>query len=275
MTNKKTKSSGADRGRTDEIRAEVERLLECIAQGADHYRVLGVGRDASLEDIRKAYCAAVEQLHPLKCQDLIEAEGVMRWRLSQVYLRVVEAFAALSRPGRRVEYDGVLNHRPLAPIPMPPVPETLQPPEGKTMSQPGVIQKKLHLGSIFGHPFARMPNVGDRRRDKRLALKLPVRVTSGDHKWREVTESVDVSRTGIKLQLTHDAKPGTILLLELPMPLALRSHSHNDQLYVVRAAVRHSADNDSGYLIGAQFQNEPPIGEETLSEEPIDAQSSK
>jgi PilZ domain-containing protein len=102
-----------------------------------------------------------------------------------------------------------------------------------------------------------------------------VRVTSGDHKWREVTESVDVSRTGIKLQLTHDAKPGTILVLELPMPLALRSHSHNDQLYVVRAAVRHSADNDSGYLVGAQFENEPPMAAETISEEGIDSQASK
>jgi hypothetical protein len=122
MSNNGTASTNLERpthSRATQVRAEVDRLLACIAEGADHYRVLDINRDSTIERVRLAYCKAVEQLHPLKCQDLVEGDGVLRWKLSEVFLRVVEAFSVLSSPGRKVEYDGLLNLRPIKPLPMP------------------------------------------------------------------------------------------------------------------------------------------------------------
>jgi len=82
---------------------------------------MGIESDASIEDIREAYRRAVENLHPLKCRDIIELDGVMRWKLSQSFLRIVEAFSTLSRPARRIEYDARRNRRPTAPLPVPPM----------------------------------------------------------------------------------------------------------------------------------------------------------
>ena len=247
-------------GRGSEVRAEVERLLTCIAEGADHYRVLDIGRESTVDDVRLAYCKAVEQLHPLKCQDLIEGDGVLRWKLSEVFLRIVEAFSVLSSPGRKVEYDGLLNLRPIKPLPMPNLPAF------RSRSDPSAFAganpdgdngtTRFGLGSAFGYAELDAPKVADRRAAARLALRLPVRVSSDDNDWQEVTETLDVSRGGVKIQLSRAPQPGTVFFLELPMPLALRSHGFHDGLYVVKAVVRHALPEDDRYLVGAEFQDD-------------------
>lgn len=249
--------------RAARVRAEVERLLACISAGADHYRVLDVSREASAEKIRKAYCRAVEQLHPLKCQDIIETDGVMRWKLSEAFLRVVEAFSVLSSPGRRIEYDGTLNRRPVTPLPLPHLPEQLAhpvhesvalAPTSATSDSAPQPRHRYGLGNAFGYSELNAPKARDRRRSGRLALRLPVRASSDDLSWQEVTESIDISRSGVKLRLSLSPKAGDVLVLELPMPLALRNHSFDDKMYVVRAVVRHSEPNGKGFLVGAQFE---------------------
>ena len=245
-------------GRAAKVRREVTRLLACIAEGADHYKVLEVKREASTDRVRAAYCRAVEQLHPLKCQDIIEADGVMRWKLSEVFLRVVEAFSVLSSPGRRVEYDGMLDRRPITPLPMPKLPELRHHLDTEAFNShaSGGAQSsnKVGLGSAFGYSEINAPRVRDRRKASRLSLQLPVRVSSPDDDWQEVTESRDVSRSGIKLYLSQSPKPGTMFVLELPMPLALRNHGFRDGMYVVKALVRHIKPDEGGYLVGAEFQ---------------------
>jgi hypothetical protein len=70
-----------------------------------------------------------------------------------------------------------------------------------------------------------------------------------------VTESKDVSRTGIRIHLKHEVEAGEQLKLEIPMPLALRDHSHNESLYTVFATVRNFKPSDSGgFLVGIEFE---------------------
>ena len=62
---------------------------------------------------------------------------------------------------------------------------------------------------------------------KRFKLTIPARVTGHDRrigKWHEMTETVEVSRTGVRLQLRKQIKPGTVLYLTFPLPSKLRSH---------------------------------------------------
>jgi hypothetical protein len=262
-SNNATATMNQDRamnGRATQVRAEVERLLACITEGADHYRVLDISRDSTIERVRLAYCKAVEQLHPLKCQDLVEGDGVLRWKLSEVFLRVVEAFSVLSSPGRKVEYDGLLNLRPIKPLPMPHLPGFRSRVDSSafTDSNPGGNDgsKRFGLGSAFGRTELDAPKVADRRGAARLALRLPVRVSSDTNDWQEVTETLDVSRSGIKIQLKHYPEPGTVFFLEFPMPLALRSHGFHEGLYVVKAVVRHAQPADGRYMVGAEFQDD-------------------
>ncbi|MCI0488553.1 MAG: DnaJ domain-containing protein [Blastocatellia bacterium] len=246
------------------VREEVERLLACIKDKADHYSVLNIDRDATIEEIRKAYRQAVEHVHPLKCKDIIEADGAMRWKLSQALLRVVEAFSALAHPARKIEYDGELDRRPQVPIPIPPLPDDINQSakikgDHRTAASlpTGLIEagpNRIGIGVAFGHSDPYAPEVKDRRRARRFALKLPVRITSQDGSWAEVTESLNVSRTGILFCISQPVQEGTPLQIEVQMPVALRTHSYDKVIYVVRAAVRHITPADEkSFKIGAEF----------------------
>ena len=62
----------------------------------DYYEVLGVGWDASPEDIRSAYFQAVHLYHPDANPDP---------KASELFMRIQEAYATLSSPQKRSEYD--------------------------------------------------------------------------------------------------------------------------------------------------------------------------
>jgi hypothetical protein len=68
-----------------------------------------------------------------------------------------------------------------------------------------------------------------------------------------MTESADVSRSGIRIHLTRRVEPGAGLALVLPMPGFLRTHSHNEKYYCVAAVVRHTSQSGQAYVIGAEF----------------------
>jgi Ca-activated chloride channel family protein len=65
----------------------------------DYYVILGVNRTASQEEIKKAYLAAAQRLHPDKNKALGETE---------IFLEVQQAYETLSNPKRRAEYDATL-----------------------------------------------------------------------------------------------------------------------------------------------------------------------
>ena len=65
----------------------------------DYYSLLGVLRDASLEQIKRAYFDAAQKLHP----DKNTAPGE-----TEIFLQVQQAYEVLSNPKRRAQYDATL-----------------------------------------------------------------------------------------------------------------------------------------------------------------------
>ena len=64
---------------------------------ADYYEALGVARDASSDDIKKAFRRLARELHPDANPDSPEAEAKFK--------EVALAYEVLSNPERRERYD--------------------------------------------------------------------------------------------------------------------------------------------------------------------------
>ncbi len=85
-----------------------------------------------------------------------------------------------------------------------------------------------------------------------MRMNLPLRV-SFDRNWQELTETLDLSPLGVRFRLSRQVEPATELRLELPMPKHLRTHSYDDELYVVNAFVVYIANDDCGRQVVAEF----------------------
>lgn len=68
-----------------------------VTQKRDYYEVLGVSRDASPEEIKRAYRKAAMQYHPDRCSDVPDAE--------EKFKEAAEAYEILSDPEKRGRYD--------------------------------------------------------------------------------------------------------------------------------------------------------------------------
>jgi hypothetical protein len=105
----------------------------------------------------------------------------------------------------------------------------------------------------------------NRRRCERIRLSIPARTTGFDAKngkWHEMAETVDVSRTGLRLRMRSPVLQGNVLYLTLPLPAKLRSHGYSEPHYSVYTLVRtvESAGNGNRE-VGLEFLGEhPPAG---------------
>jgi Ca-activated chloride channel family protein len=68
-------------------------------QKEDYYNILGVLRDASQEEIKRAYIQSAQRLHPDK--NTVAGE-------TELFLEVQQAYEVLSNPKRRAQYDAML-----------------------------------------------------------------------------------------------------------------------------------------------------------------------
>jgi curved DNA-binding protein CbpA len=85
--------------------------IALVDGGADHYTLLGLKRDASLEAIREAYLGFASQLHKNKLPPFDDETQRQAQRLfSQINL----AFGVLSDPLRRAAYDATPAEKKLA-----------------------------------------------------------------------------------------------------------------------------------------------------------------
>lgn len=65
----------------------------------DYYAILGVSKEASLEDIKRSYRKLALQWHPDKC------EPAKRFEAEAKFKKIAEAYATLSDPSKRKTYD--------------------------------------------------------------------------------------------------------------------------------------------------------------------------
>jgi hypothetical protein len=94
-------------GRQDEdaafqLRAEVE-TKHAGLQSMDHYEVLGIARDASSTEVRRAYRDAAKRFHP----DAVARLGLedLKQQANEIFARVARANSVLSNRAQRDEYD--------------------------------------------------------------------------------------------------------------------------------------------------------------------------
>lgn len=80
-----------------------------MKRAPDYYAILGILRDASQEEIKRAYLNAAQRLHPDKNQAPGETE---------IFLEIQQAYETLSNPKRRRAYDATLpkEEQPSSPI---------------------------------------------------------------------------------------------------------------------------------------------------------------
>src|SRR5438067_1660112 len=91
------------------VEKEIKALASLILDARDHYAVLGVHLNATLEEINRAYCHAVSTFHPLNQRKVTGADTTLHWILSRTFTRLSEAYRVLSNAQRRMLYDRTLK----------------------------------------------------------------------------------------------------------------------------------------------------------------------
>lgn len=252
-------------------------LLGRIDSATTYYQVLGVGRADGQEKIKSSFQQLLNLLFPPYVVAKTMPEN-MTPRIERAFSKASQAFAVLASCARRSEYDtALLSITTKALAPSPPIgPQVDQPKNDRPGS--AVRSDSSAVAAEIDHlTLNRMPQRGvyresvnaksseNRRRIARIQLSVPARVTGYDRrngKWHEMTETIDVSRTGIRLRLRRRVKHGTVLYITLPLPSKLRAHGFAEQSYNVYTLVRRVEPPRHGVrAIGVEFIGEhPPSG---------------
>ena len=257
---------------------DLEGLLGRIDCATTYYQVLGVDRAGGQEEIKSSFHQLLNLLFPpYIIGRTIPAEITVR--IERAFNKASQAFAVLANFSRRKEYDGALlsiGNRPAAvdvttrhPLNQPQTPPAGSPRrnDGSAMA-PDTEQLNLsrlpQRGEVYSESFTAKTG-NNRRRVERFKLSIPARVTGYDRrngKWHEMTETIDVSRTGVKLRLRRRVAPGTVLYITLPLPTKLRAHGFSEQSYNVYTLIRRVEPPRQGVRsVGVEFIGEhPPAG---------------
>ena len=98
---KEAGGAGREPAETAALRKEVAEKHARV--DLDHYALLGVRREASPGDIKRAYFSAAKRLHP----DALTRTGLeaLRKPANELFARIAKAYAVLSDPKARQDYD--------------------------------------------------------------------------------------------------------------------------------------------------------------------------
>ena len=235
---------------------DLDRLLAHIEKATSYYQTLKVGRDASRDQIDKAFRETVRMLYP-PYQVGATLPAALLTRIDRAFNKLTQAFAVLASFTRRKEYDSGNSSA----VVVSPAGAPRRPSPAQALSLRG--QATTH--NAYAESGREASN-NNRRRTDRLKLSIPARVVGVDGqaqgKWSEMAETLDVSRTGVRLRLNRPVRYGMVLYLSLPLPPKLRSHGFTDPSYTVYALVRRIEPTKKGVrIIGLEFIGEhPPPG---------------
>ena len=250
---------------------ELGRLLDRVERSTTHYQILGLERSATYEQVNGSYQEIVALFYPsYTIGQTMPAE--MTSRVERAFNKASQAFVVLACFNRRKEYDAALrsianNTQSTAPLQSQgPLPRAAAKP-----ALPPVARSDQNIQLGHQEPQRKVyteyaKKTGDnRRRCERFKLAIPARVVGHDRrsgKWNEMSETIDVSRTGLTLRLRNRVRHGMVLYVTLPLPTKLRSHGLTDSGYNVYVLVRRVEPPKKGVrVIGLEFLGEhPPAG---------------
>lgn len=256
---------------------DLEGLLLRIDSATTYYQVLGVDRTDGQEKIKSSFQQLLNLLFPSYVVGRTLPADITP-RIERAFQKASQAFAVLASFARRRDYDGALSSIASKP---PPVTEHSSP-GNKTTSVGLSSAERVNSSAVATQSddltLNRMPQRGlayretlnarlgnNRRRCERFKLSIPARVTGHDRphgKWHEMTETIDVSRTGVRIRLRKPVRHGTVLYVTLPLPTKLRAHGFAEQSYNVYTLVRRVEPPKQGVrAVGVEFIGaHPPNG---------------
>ena len=267
---------------------DLEGLLSRIDSATTYYQILGLDRADGQAKIKSSFQQLLSLLFPpYVIARTMPAEVTAR--IERAFTKASQAFAVLASFSRRKDYDDALLSIASKPA-VSNVPRQSQIHQPQRASKQSQVKQSRPAQNGGGRPSdstvaaenydlnLSAPRIGEvyresskakesdnRRRVERFKLSVPARVTGYDRnggKWHEMTETIDVSRTGVRLRLRRRVKHGTVLFMTLPLPSKLRSHGFAEQSYNVYTLVRRVEPPRQGVrAIGVEFLGEhPPKG---------------
>ena len=231
---------------------QVERAVELVEGAVTHYDALGIDPGATDAQIHRAHQRAVTVLNPLLFKAKPDVPVEMQTRIDRAFQRVTMAFSILGNIPRRRDYDNILSAASQKPT------VEIKKTENKAATVNHIIKQEK------GDSKADL-KAENLRKSERMKLAIPASVTGFDRngdEWREESETLDVSRTGVRLYLKKRVRHRTIVQLFLPLPLELRSHGEYEEGYNVFALVRRVEPPRNGQrVVALEFLGEnPPAG---------------
>lgn len=250
---------------------DLENLLKRVDSATTYYEVLGVEREDGQEKIKSSFEHLLNLFFPpYAVSKSLPSETTSR--IERAFTKASQAFAALANFTRRKQYDGALisisSDRAAASSAQSRTNRAggaRRPNSSVAQTEHEVVLDRMPRQAEVYSEYSRAKTNDNRRRCERFRLSIPARVTGYDRnngKWSEMTETIDVSRTGLRLRLRRRVKHGTVLFLTLPLPTKLRAHGFVDQSYNVYSLVRRVEPTKQGVrAIGVEFLGEhPPSG---------------
>lgn len=278
----------------NQYQLHLDGLLRRIENASTHYEMLGLEQTAAYEQVLQAYQDTLALLYPsYKLRSSLEEKLVER--MDAVFGKLSWAFSILANFKKRADYHIYVlssakppNAAQIKPSQRKPSTSTLQaisearkttgthqalPQVSDNPQQAGARRSPSKEMTVNGgqgakavySEFSGSVKDDNRRRSQRFRLSVPARVAGFDrvgNKWHEMTQSADVSRTGVTLHLRKRVRQNTVVHVTLPLPTKLRTHGFADTSFNTYALVRRVEPLKNGErVVALEFIGEhPPTG---------------